>query len=193
VHARSQLASTPLGIQFLIEKVNAVKGEAESKGQIDWASDVTLRACAGLTDGRAANSSVINGINIVESAKAAERARAEQRGGTGQTERTKPQKAKRGRSARQREAEERNQADRRFVLVLAIEEIIRPLKLREKVLEAIEKSQHKTRMVAAVLPADSTCDRFARAETTFDRRMYRALVALLALKQAKGASKLLSE
>jgi len=190
-NARSQLASTPLGVEFLIEKVNAVKKEAESKGQISLASEVTLRGCAGFTNDLAPDCKAINTINKTESAKAAERAQGEQRDGTGQAKGTKPEKAKRVPSAGQREAEERNEADRRFVLVTMIEDIAWPLRLRKQVLEAIENWQGKARLAAAVLPADSTCDRFARAETAYDRRFYRALGALLAMKQAKDASKLL--
>jgi hypothetical protein len=189
--ARIQLASTPLGLDFLIERVNEVKNEAESCGQILAASQVVLRACAGLTNEFASCCAVLNGINIRESAKAAERARGEQRGGTGQTKATKPEKAKGDQSGGEREAGERNEADRRFVLVSAIEMVAGELKLRKQLLEGIENSQATTRLAAAVLPADSSCDRFARAETVFDRRLYRALAALLATKQAKAASKIL--
>ena len=189
-NARSQLASTPLGVEFLIEKVNAVKKEAESKGQISLASEVTLRGCAGFTNDLARYCKSINWINKTESAKAAERAQGEQRGGTGQTKGTKREKAERVQSAGQREAEERKEADRRFVLVTMIEEIALWLRIRKQVLESIEKWHDKSRVAAAVLPADSSCDRFARAETAYDRRLYRAL-ALLTMKQGKDASKIL--
>ena len=86
----------------------------------------------------------------------------------------------------QREAGEWNEADGRFVLVSAIETVAGELKVRKQVLEAIEKWGDKTRVAAAVLPADSTCDRFARAET-YDRRLYRAL-ALLTMRRAKDTS-----
>jgi hypothetical protein len=73
------------------------------------------------------------------------------------------------------------------VLVSAIETVAGDLKVRKQVLEAIEKWGDKTRVAAAVLPVDSTCDRFARAETADDRRLYRAL-ALLTMRRAKDTS-----
>jgi hypothetical protein len=73
------------------------------------------------------------------------------------------------------------------VLVSAIETVAGELKVRKQVLEAIEKWVDKTRVAAAVLPADSTCDRIARAETAYDRRLYRAL-ALLTMRRAKDTS-----
>jgi hypothetical protein len=187
------LASTSLGVEFLIKEVNAVKKEAESTGQISFASEVTLRACAGLTDDLPQYCQWNNWINKTESAAtAAKRAQREQCGGTGQTEGTKPEKANRVQSADQREAEEeRDEAGRTYMLVSMIELVARPLAYRKKVLESIERWHEKSRVAAAVLPADSTCDRFARAETAYDRRFYRALGALLAMKQAKDASKIL--
>ena len=77
------------------------------------------------------------------------------------------------------------------MLVLAVESVALQLRFRKGVLEGIEKWQDKTRLAAAVLPAESTCDRFSRAETVYDRRLYRALAALLTMKQAKDASKIL--
>jgi hypothetical protein len=188
-NARCQLASTSLGVKFLIEKVNAVKKEAESKGQISLASEATLRGCAGFTNDVVTHCMTINWINKTESAKAAERAQGEQRDGTGQAKGTKPEKSKRVPSAGQREAE-RNEADRRFVLVTMIDEIALTLTFRKQVLESIEKWHDKSRVAAAALPADSSYDRFARAETAYDRRLYRAL-ALLTMKRVKDASKIL--
>ncbi len=190
-NARSQLASTSLGVEFLIKEVDAVKEEAESTGQISLASEVTLRGCAGLTNDLGLQCRSINWINKTKSATAAERAQGEQRGGTEQTEGTPPEKANRVQSAGQREAEEWDEADGRFMLVSVIKDIARSLRIRKRVLELIEKWHEKSRVAAAVLPADSSCDRFARAETAYDRRFYRALGALLAMKQAKDASKIL--
>lgn len=187
---RSQLASTPLGLEFLIKEVKSVKEEAASKGQISVASEVTLRACAGFTNDLAVCCRAINWVNKEESAKAA-RAQVKQRGGIGQTKEIEPEKAKRVQSGGQREAGEWSEAEHTFVLVSTIEDVELELKIRKQVLESIEKWQSKTRIGAAVLPADNTCDRFARAETTYDRRLYRALAALTAIKQARNASKIL--
>src|ERR1017187_623955 len=186
-NARRQLAATSLGLEFLINKVSAVKEEAESNGQISAASEVTLLACAGLTNDLAPYCRWMNWINVIESAQAVERGHARRRGGIGQTKEVEPEKAKRVQSGGQREAGESSKAELKFVLVSTIENVERELELRKQVLEAIEKSYDKTRVAAAVLPADSTCDRFARAETAYDRRLYRAL-ALLTMKQARETS-----
>ena len=171
--------------------MNAVKSEAESAGEMSEASEAALRACAGLTNDFARNCIVINGISKTESAKAAERAQAGQRGGTGPTKEGESEHAKGAEVGSKTEAEERKVADNRTVRVLAIENIAVQLRGRKILLEGIEKWQDKTRLVAAVLPADCTCDRFSRAETAFDRRCYRALAALLGMKQAKDAFKIL--
>lgn len=189
-HVRSQLASTPLGLDFLITKVNAVKSEAESTGQMSDASEAALRAYAGLTDDFAVYCRRINWINKTESARAAERAQTGQRGGTGQINVVEPEKGK-GEKGSKTEAGERSEAENRTMLVLMIESIAHQLRFRKQLLEAIEKGQGKTRFAAAVLPADSMCDRFSRAETAFDRRLYRALAALLTIKQAKDPAKIL--
>jgi hypothetical protein len=186
-NVRSQLASTSLGLEFLIKKVKGVKEEAESNGQISVASEVTLRACAGFTNHLAVCCRGMNWVIKKESAKAAERAQSRQRGGIGQTKEVEPEKAKRVQSGGQREAGESSKAELKFVLVSTIEDVERELELRKQVLEAIEESYDKTRVAAAVLPADSTYDRFARAETAYDRRLYRAL-ALLTMKQARETS-----
>jgi hypothetical protein len=190
-NARSQLASTSLGLEFLIKKVTTIKKQAESTGQIPHASEVTLVACAGLMNELVPLFRGINWIHTKESAKAAERAQARQPGGAGRTKAIEPEKAKGDQSGGKTEAGEWDEAVSRAMLVSSIKDVAFELELRKQELEAIEKWQEETRLAAAVLPADNTCDRFSRQETTFDRRFYRALGALLAIKQAKGASKIL--
>jgi hypothetical protein len=190
-NARSQLASTSLGLEFLIKKVDAIKKQAESTGQMPHASEVTLRACAGLTNEFVPLIRGINWIHTKESAKAAERAQARQPGGAGQTKAIEPDKAKGDQSGGRTEAGEWDEALSRAMLVSMIKGVAVELELRKQVLEATEKWLEETRLAAAVLPADNTCDRFSRAETTFDRRFYRAMGALLAIKQANGGSKIL--
>jgi hypothetical protein len=190
-NARTQLASTSLGLEFLIKRVDAIKRQAESTGQMPHASEVTLRECAGLMNEFVPFIRGINWIHTKESAKAAERAQARQPGGAGQTKAIEPEKAKGDESGGKTEAGEWDEAVCRAMLVSLIKDVARGLELRKQVLEATEKWQEETRRAAAVLPADNTCDRFSRPETTYDRRFYRALGALLAIKQAKGASKIL--
>ena len=147
-NARSQLASTSLGLEYLIKEVNAVKKEAESAGQISRASELTLPACAGLENEIATTCRRLNRINVIESARAAERAQTGQCGGIGQTKRVEPEKNRGVQSAGQSETGEWNQADGGFVLVSAIEMVARELNLRKKVLEGIEKLGDKTRVAA---------------------------------------------
>jgi hypothetical protein len=71
------------------------------------------------------------------------------------------------------------------MLLSLIEIVVGQLNTRKQSIETIEKWQDKTLLTAAVFSTDGTFDRFARAETTYDRRMYRALEALLAMKQTK--------
>jgi hypothetical protein len=183
-NVRRRLASTALGIEFLIHRVNAVKIEAESTGHISDTSVAALRACAGLTDDFAPLCSALNWISKTESTKAAERARAGQPDGTGQTNEVELDDQGGG----EKEAGKRNAADAKFMLLSLIEIIVGQLNTRKQVIETIGKWQDKTLLTAAVFSTDGTFDRFARAETTYDRRMYRALEALLAMKQTKMLS-----
>jgi hypothetical protein len=188
-NARRELASTTVGLEFLISKVHAVKREAKSGGQISNVSEVVLQACGGIVNDFALYSKTVNLINKMESAKAAERASTGGRGGAGQTKET----ARASKDDRvKRESEERTQAQGgRFVLVSLIKDLENELVLRKKLLELGEKEQRKTHFAANVLPTDSTYDRFERAETTYERRLYRALGALLTIKRGKDTSKML--
>jgi hypothetical protein len=63
----------------------------------------------------------------------------------------------------------------------AIKEAVSQLKRRKQSLEHAEEWEAKTRLAAFIIPAEAS-DRFLRVETTIERRMYRALVMLLALR-----------
>jgi hypothetical protein len=81
-------------------------------------------------------------------------------------------------------------AEYSIVLSAAIGMAISQLKVRKQTLEYAEKWEAKTRSTASILPADSS-DRFSRAETAIERRLYRALGMLLALKSAPDLPKML--
>ena len=121
-NVRRRLASTALGIEFLIHRVNAVKIEAESTGHISDTSVAALRACAGLTDDFAPLCSALNWISKTESTKAAERARAGQPDGTGQTNEVELDDQGGG----EKEAGKGNAADAKFMLLSLIEIVVRP-------------------------------------------------------------------
>jgi hypothetical protein len=190
-NARARLASSTQGIGFLIMKVNAIKSEVESTGQMSPASEAALRACAGVIDDLALFCRGMNWVNKIESAKVAAHAQARQPAGTGQTKEVGPEKAKSDQAGGQRKAGEWNEREGRDVLVSMIECIALRLESRRRVLESNRNRQSSASLAAAVLPADSSGDRFSRAETAYDRRFYRALGALLTIRQGKDASKIL--
>jgi hypothetical protein len=72
------------------------------------------------------------------------------------------------------------------MLVSMIEDVARELRMKKQVLESSEKRNDQSRMAASVLPDDNTFDRFTRAETAYDRRLYRSL-SLLAMMQVKDS------
>jgi len=57
--------------------------------------------------------------------------------------------------------------------------------LKKELLSALESSQAPRRAAAALVPDDAS-DRFSRAETAYERRMYRALGMLVAIREAAG-------
>jgi len=182
-NARSRLASTSLGLEFLVDRVNEVKLEAKSTGLLSDASLGKLRACVGLMNDSILCCIGVNSANKIRSAKAAEAARAGQCDGGRQTKRVEPAEGKPEPSGGEKETQDCNEAEGRIMLDFAIESAAGPLRFRKKLVASIEKWQDKTRSEAAVVPTDSTCDRFSRAETAYDRRFYRALAALLTLKR----------
>jgi len=189
-NARQELASTSLGLEFLIKIVSAIQTEAASKGQMSDASEVNLRACVGFADEFVADCLILNSLNKREAAKAAIRARTKPTRDAGQSGPIDPEKAGLNQDGSEREAQD-DEAGRTFMLVAAIKSVARELSLRRSMLKRAELWEEKTRLAAAVLPPDGTYDRFLRAETAFDRRFYRALAALLMIKENKDAAKML--
>jgi len=82
---------------------------------------------------------------------------------------------------------------RAFVLGQAIGMVKRRLELREMVLTTIEQHERNERYMASMSPTENVADRFARAETTLERRMYRALGALIAMRATQEKAKSLPE
>jgi hypothetical protein len=121
----------------------------------------------------------VNSANKIRSAKAAERARD----GDSKTKDVAPAKGKREPSGVEKETQDRSEAESRVMLVSVLESAAWSLEFRKKLVASIEKWQSTTRTAAAVVPTDSSSDRFSRAETAYDRRFYRALAALLTLKR----------
>ncbi len=70
-------------------------------------------------------------------------------------------------------------------LLKTVRSAIASLKERKETLESVEEIEARTRDVTILLPPDSI-DRFSRAETAYERGMYRAISALLALRGPCG-------
>jgi len=107
-------------------------------------------------------------------------------------EQERPQAKKTGRE--RSEEEEGPKLDRSMAiqgLSGAIKEAVSQLKFRKQSLEYAEMREAKTRSAASIFPAEAS-DRFLRAETTIERRMYRALVMLLALRSESAVPKMLA-
>jgi hypothetical protein len=167
-HARSQLSSTSVGLKFLSAKVEAVKSEASSMGQMSEAAVRLLRACVGMTSDLVTYVIGFNQVIKNESGTSAEGEKTGKSGAFGEgAGKEKPDTG----------------SDIKTMLVCAIEMAEWQLLSRAHVLEIMEKWQGTARCAAAVVPIDSKPDTFERAETTYDRRFYRALAAWWAMKR----------
>lgn len=62
-----------------------------------------------------------------------------------------------------------------------INELAEQLRERKQKLQMIEEAQARGRTLMAIVDAN-TSDRLSRAQTTYERRMYRALACLMALR-----------
>ena len=122
----------------------------------------------------------MNRFNIIESA---ERSQSDQAGG-GQSTKAQPKDAAGAQGADRGDVAEWRKADAALILGCAIGVVADQLGSRKTALEGIEKWNDKSRVAASVFPQDGSFDRFARAETTYDRRLYRAL-ALLTMKRGQ--------
>jgi hypothetical protein len=100
--ARSELAATSLGLEFLIEKVEAVKLEVESRGQMSDASLGLLRACIGLTHDFTLFLTEVNRFNKTESAKATAGESERPLGSAGPSDEVEPDKGQRNRNRRKK-------------------------------------------------------------------------------------------
>jgi hypothetical protein len=74
----------------------------------------------------------------------------------------------------------------RQVLIEALKIPIQELKVRKQIVEGLEESRVGRRLAEAILPVDGS-DRFSRAETALERRMYRALAMLMAIRESRDS------
>jgi len=77
------------------------------------------------------------------------------------------------------------------MLSSSLRDLLHGLRVRKVMLDRAEKWEKGNSLAASIFPAGAS-DRFSRAETTVERRMYRALVMLLTLRSESSTPKKLS-
>jgi hypothetical protein len=103
------------------------------------------------------------------------------------------QKDKEKKKSKLREAFETDEQIRRQVLLaVMIDNTARALVVRQTMIRAVEEWESRDQDQTAILPSGSVPDRFSRAETTYERQMYRAIGMLTAMRLAAEKSKTLS-
>jgi hypothetical protein len=187
-NVRSQLAATPAGLEFLIERVTKVQKKAKNTGQMSPASEVDLRACGGFMNDPVQAAIEVNWCNKALLSRATdERGPDGQRRGFGQTQRVEPKKAEGDQNEAKKGAEEVSEQEK-DTLKAALASTIGVVKFlltdRKQLLEHLEQRQRETRRASAVLPDDRTWNRFERAEKRYNRSLQRAMEALQARKKA---------
>ena len=91
---------------------------------------------------------------------------------------------------KEEEVQEDKGGDRSVMLEAIVVAALGDLRRRKQLLENIEREEAKTAASMTVVDRDIS-DRFARAETAVERRMYRALAALAAMRAGPGSNLLL--
>lgn len=183
---REELASTSLGMDHLIDWMVGVEEQVTADGYLSKKSAEIMRAC-GIDIPTIVSCEMWSSYAEEEFEQIPQDGMSEESSANpsqvdtdqGTTENKKPKRYGRKSPASK-------------MLMKAVREAIASLEERKKTLESIEQMEARTRSAAALLPADSI-DRFSRAETTFERRMYRALGALLSLRGAAGSGMKLPE
>lgn len=211
---RRQLASTSEGLEFLIKQMKKLEEAARSRGYLSSESALLMLACCGFGNDFARIAVQLNSMNMKIASKEKSdtskddsskdeairlirelQSKMKQNRTTSKAtprgprrgENRESQSADQGMKERDIEAELRDAADLNvWVLAGAIENATSSLRLRKKLLSPTEEWENQTSKATAIVPADAS-DRFSRAETALERRMYRALGMLLAMRE--GASR----
>jgi hypothetical protein len=212
---RRQLASTSEGLEFLIKQMKKLEEAACSRGYLSSESALLMLACCGFGNDFARIAVQLNSMNMkiasteksdtskddsskdealrlirelqskMKQNRTTSKATAR---GPRRDENTEPQSADQSRTERDIEAELRDASDlNAWVLAGAIYNATSALRLRKRLLSPTEKWEEQTRSAMAIVPADAS-DRFSRAETALERRMYRALGMLLAIREGVSRS-----
>jgi hypothetical protein len=195
---RRELASTADGLQFLIKQLKGLERIAKSDGYFSRENASRMLACCGFGNelARACFRQLIN-ARLFEKTVTSKRSGTSEDDETIRLARKLQSDAERLNSdKKESKAEDQPQSDSESaaaseldrgedaqVLVELIKGVTAPLRLRRIWLSRLERSEERTRNAAAIVPADVS-DRFSRAETALERRMYRALGMLMAVREA---------
>jgi hypothetical protein len=174
---RARLESSSLGLGFLIKHVQEIANNVAVAETLSDASQLLLRACAGRLDDDANRCLT---IMAVLKQKAADKRKKES-----------PLDA----AIRARKGTKRIKLDERGLEIIL--ESLRALTYRwramREALEVKERRMQKVALSAAAIPSTEALNRIARAEGPAERRFYKALVMLLALKNPDASPKNLGD
>jgi hypothetical protein len=175
---REELASTSMGMDDLIGWMAGVEEQVTADGYMSKRSEAMMRAC---------------GIDILTTVICKEfssmaQEEFEQIPQDGVSEESlsaneSQMDTNQGTTGNEKPKHRRRKSLATKTLLREIRKAIATLEDRKRTLESVEQMEARTRTAEALLPVDSV-DRFSRAETAFERRMYRALGTLLALRGA---------
>jgi len=171
---RHQLASTSQGLDFLIVEMKEIWGRATSFGRLSIEDGIMMLACCGFGNdtARMLYRDVMRTLDYATEGESLNDIMSRIRPGTAADESTERSSAK----------EIDWSALRKRLLSRTTEELISSLSARRLLVKRAEKLEAETRSGTAAIP--DTSDRFSRAETIYERRLYRALGMLFALRGA---------
>jgi hypothetical protein len=176
-NVQEELASTSLGMDYLIDQMSGVKDQVRADGYLSKKSDAMMRAC-GIDIHTRVRCSMWSEM-VEEFEQTPEGGDAEGSFSASQSQEDEGE----GPSKRKKAKHYSGRSPGSKMLIGNVRDAIASQEDRKRALESVEQMEARTRSAAALLPADSI-DRFSRAETAFERRMYRALGTLLALRGA---------
>jgi hypothetical protein len=169
-----ELASSSRGVEFLLEEMENVESAAYYDGELSEHQLLVLSSFLGISSWSATSFNMHNELAKKELRTMKEEEERES-SAQDESEGTQPRKRKKG----HRYFVKRCGWSR--ILSSEIHDVISELKTRKKMLTAAESAEAMTEAVGTILPADAF-DRIGRAEAAIERRQYRALTMLLALR-----------
>jgi hypothetical protein len=191
---RQQLTSTTLGIDFLLGLLQYLSGEAKNKGVLSDQNEIMLKACYGFGSQDTDICLKFSLINRRESQNWATKDSEQSASGDGEvsSEQKRPGDNPTDKQAKMQEDEPvLSKPEYCALLASVIDNAATNLRMRRIKFELIEAAE--ARRASSLASSDpSSSDRFSRAETAVERRMYRAL-AFLTTMRAQGISNLLPE